>query len=267
MTSGGVNSIKNCTLDSNNVIAISTFNDSILNCSIRYNGAGIQAGSLTVISGNDIEYNSSTNISCGSGITSISGNTIRFGQIGISSTITGTLTITKNIIEDNELGIDLNTSSASISCNKICSNTTYDFKYGASSNLDAGHNFWCTADSTSTEAVIYDGYDNINYGLVSFMPLDSECYLETAVSEIEVNSPVTIYPNPFSLQTIIRPGRAFHNATLFLFNISGQQVKKLENISGPDITLSRDTLPAGLYFMQLMQDDKALIKKLMISDN
>lgn len=267
IASGGVNCIKNCTIDSNNVQGISTYNDSVLNCSIRYNGEGIHTGSVTVITGNSIEYNSFANISCGSGITSIEGNTIRYGNIGIDNVIAGTLTISKNIIENNNLGINLASSNTSISCNRICNNNTFDLKYGAMSNLEAGNNYWCTPDSTSTEVVIYDGYDNINYGLVSFMPIDSLCYTITGVEEIEINNNVKVFPNPFSKETVIHTDKGFKNATITLFNLSGQQIRQFAYISGEDFTLRRDKLPTGLYLLKLILDDKILIKKLIITDN
>jgi hypothetical protein len=78
----------------------------------------------------------------------------------------------------------------------------------------------------------------------------------------------TIFPNPFSSQTIITSSYIFHNATLTIYNINGQQVKQIPNISTQSIIFNRDNLSPGLYFIKLTQDNKTLfIEKLIITDN
>ena len=77
---------------------------------------------------------------------------------------------------------------------------------------------------------------------------------------------VTIYPNPFSLHTLIHTDMVFNNATITLFNFSGQKVKQLKNKYGKNITVVRDNLSAGIYFLQVIQYDKVFIKKILISD-
>jgi hypothetical protein len=40
------------------------------------------------------------------------------------------------------------------------------------------NNYWCATDSATISSHIYDGYDNLNLGLVHFMPIDTtQCYL------------------------------------------------------------------------------------------
>jgi hypothetical protein len=172
--SASENKLMNSIIDSNSVTGISANGDSILHCYIKYNGIGVDAA-ISVILENDIEYNT-TNVmdNVGWGGSVVTGNTIRHGTTGIAN-VSESFTITKNTIEDHTIGIDLRNSGSYISCNKICNNSTYDLKYTAPGNINATHNYWCTPDSTSTRTVIYDGYTNINYGLVAFMPLDSTC--------------------------------------------------------------------------------------------
>ena len=264
--SGGVNRIRNCSIDSNNVLGISTFNDSVINCRVNYNGEGIRCGSLSVISGNTIEFNTGANISSAAGTTVITGNTISNGAVGIDNTEPGTMVITHNVIENNNLGINLAGANTGLTCNRICNNTTYDLKYNAAGNLEAGHNYWCTPDSAATEAVIYDGYDNINDGIVSFMPLDSLCYLLTSIQETELKDPVHVYPNPFSAQAIIHTDKIFRQATLQLFNAFGQEVREVKNISAATFNLDRNDLPAGLYILKVLQDNKVFSTKIVITD-
>jgi len=75
---------------------------------------------------------------------------------------------------------------------------------------------------------------------------------------IDINTPVedetiTAYPNPFAEQTVLQTNNPLYNATLVIYNCFGQQVKEIENISGPTVNLFRDNLPNGLYFVRLTQ--------------
>ncbi|GIV29810.1 MAG: hypothetical protein KatS3mg028_1342 [Bacteroidia bacterium] len=78
---------------------------------------------------------------------------------------------------------------------------------------------------------------------------------------------ITVYPNPFSTQTTLQTNKNLKDATLTVYNVYGQQVKQIKNISGQTITLFRDNLPSGLYFVRLTQDNKIITAdKLVITD-
>ena len=79
---------------------------------------------------------------------------------------------------------------------------------------------------------------------------------------------ITVYPNPFSIETLIQTENDFKKATLTVYNSMGQRVKQLKNISGQTVLLSRDDLPSGLYFLQMVQGNKILkTEKIVITDN
>jgi hypothetical protein len=79
---------------------------------------------------------------------------------------------------------------------------------------------------------------------------------------------ITIYPNPFSSATTIQLTNGVINATLRIYDLNGRQVKQINNISGRAITLQRDNLQSGFYFMRLMQNNKlSSTYKLSIIDN
>lgn len=222
----------NCTIDSNSIVGIQTSQkDSIIECEIKYNGIGL-----------------------------------------VDSTSGGSTPsyITKNIIENNNLGIRLSTESDEIFCNRICNNTTYDLKSNIIYNTNCvANNYWCTPDSVSTQAVIYDGYDNISLGLVYFMPIDTSlCYLLTGIPDNELtDNSFVIFPNPFSTQTTLQTNNYFDNATLTIGNYLGETIQEIKNISGQTFTLERDNLPIGIYFIRLVQDNKILgTKRMVITD-
>lgn len=79
---------------------------------------------------------------------------------------------------------------------------------------------------------------------------------------------VNIFPNPFSTQTVLRTDKNLKGATLTVYNLYGQTVKQIKNISGQTVTFSRDNLQSGLYFIQLTQGNILLsTDKIVITDN
>ena len=87
------------------------------------------------------------------------------------------------------------------------------------------------------------------------------------VEQNHLNNLINIYPNPFSTQTTLQTDNLFKNATVSVENYLGQVVKQINNISGQTVTLFRDNLPCGLYFVRLTQDRKVIsIGKLVITD-
>ncbi len=114
----------------------------------------------------------------------VSNCTITNSMIGITDSVYNNFsgdenTITQNVIENNTTGILIQGVMEQITCNRICNNALYNLRYNVAfgSNGLYPNNYWCTTDSAIISSKIYDGYDNINFGLVNFMPLDSsQCY-------------------------------------------------------------------------------------------
>jgi len=69
---------------------------------------------------------------------------------------------------------------------------------------------------------------------------------------------IKIYPNPFSSSTTLITNTILNNANLVIYNILGQELKTLKNISGTQITINRGNLADGLYFYTLTQDNRIL---------
>jgi hypothetical protein len=141
----GNNIFKNCIIDSNTVVGfiatLMTQNDSIINCEIKYNNG-----------------------------------------IGINASYPQQTVITKCVIENNITGVEIAGTNISIEiyCNKIDNNSSYDLYYNVAhgSNMSIPNNDWNSTDSATIHSHIYDGYTNINLGLVSVFPIDTQnCYL------------------------------------------------------------------------------------------
>jgi hypothetical protein len=117
-------------------------------------------------------------------------------------------------------------------------------------NLTEIHSLWQTAYDSIPFAYDCGGYD---------------------VLGVNANDPVydglSIYPNPFSEEVIIRTNSSLHNAGLTVYNSFGQTVSQIKNLSGQSITFRRDQLRAGLYFFRLTENNAVITTgKLIITD-
>jgi hypothetical protein len=89
----------------------------------------------------------------------------------------------------------------------------------------------------------------------------------TGINSLEQKQSTKIFPNPFNNQTILQTDNLLYNATLTVYNYSGQTVKQIKNINSQTVVLSRDNLISGLYFVRLTQGSKVIsVDKLVITD-
>jgi uncharacterized delta-60 repeat protein len=73
-----------------------------------------------------------------------------------------------------------------------------------------------------------------------------------------------VYPNPFSQQTTLKSFDLLKHASLTFCNSQGQLVQEINNITGQTITIKRDNLPSGLYFVKLTEDDKVIFAERLV---
>jgi hypothetical protein len=91
---------------------------------------------------------------------------------------------------------------------------------------------------------------------------------QTSVNDLTIqNAKCKIIPNPFQIQTSLQTDKIFKNGTLTVYNLIGQKVKQIKNISGQTISLFRENLQSGLYYGSLTEDNKTFATvKLVIID-
>ncbi|MEX0996194.1 MAG: T9SS type A sorting domain-containing protein [Flavobacteriaceae bacterium] len=86
------------------------------------------------------------------------------------------------------------------------------------------------------------------------------------IDEMETKK-MSIFPNPFSNNTTLQSINELNNAILTVYNLQGQAVKEMKNISGQTTIINRNNLPAGLYIVRISQDNQILMTdKLLITD-
>ncbi len=89
----------------------------------------------------------------------------------------------------------------------------------------------------------------------------------TGVAEINNETVINVFPNPFSVGTTLHVGNILRDATLTVYNTQGQTVKQINNLEGQTIHFYCDNLPGGLYFLRLTQDSKVIAtNELVITD-
>jgi hypothetical protein len=95
-----------------------------------------------------------------------------------------------------------------------------------------------------------------------------DCPFVTGIGQLHTaGQQVLIYPNPFNSSTTIQFKPAIINAELNIYNLYGQLVKSIHNISTDNLKINRDNLPGGVYFIRLTCDNKTLFTdKLTITD-
>ncbi|MFL5764920.1 MAG: T9SS type A sorting domain-containing protein [Bacteroidia bacterium] len=216
--------IKNTIVDSNTVAGITIGNrkDSIFYCQIRYNGTGF------------IDNNSDS----------------AWPNV-----------ITKNNIESNATGVQIaNNTYDSFTCNKICSNTGYDLNYGGTNNYTFANNYFCTADA-AVPALIYDGYDNPSYGLITFLPTDSSCSssVATGIHE-EQGTPFSIFPNPATDHLTLELSSIDSRTVIRIYNILGA-LEYSSGITEPRNDLDISSLSKGIYFIQVNTEKGSVRQK------
>jgi len=108
----------------------------------------------------------------------------------------------------------------------------------------------------------------LNNSIVWNNPYYSLCYVNIILGTHDLTkSDVKILPNPLSSDAILKTNSSLQDAILTFYNTLGQVMRTLMNISGKEIKIYRDNLPAGIYFLQLTQDNKLISREKIIITN
>ncbi len=163
----------------------------------------------------------------------------------------------------NETGVALGPISFGqpmpvIENNRICFNQSYNIDNRTDINIFIPTNCFCITDSAEIEARIFDGYDDITRGLISYAIFDTTCTIRqsvvnksgpiTSLNDSEALEAVRVYPIPVTHQLTISNSSAF--TAYRLVSLTGQEVLVgglKEGINTVDVS----HMPAGTYFLGL----------------
>lgn len=80
------------------------------------------------------------------------------------------------------------------------------------------------------------------------------------------NQHIVFSPNPFTTELTVSSELFLQNASFKLYNLQGQLVREMKNLSGQKIIVNRENLNSGLYFAQLFENDKLIKSGKMMVD-
>jgi len=91
---------------------------------------------------------------------------------------------------------------------------------------------------------------------------DSITVTSTGISENNLSQliRVRIYPNTFNtFTTLLGPNKLkYLNASFYLYDVLGREVKRIENIKTNKVKIARDNLPDGLYIYELKNGEEII---------
>jgi hypothetical protein len=77
---------------------------------------------------------------------------------------------------------------------------------------------------------------------------------------------IVFSPNPFATEMTISSAISLQNATLKLYNLQGQLIREINSLNGQKITINRENLIDGFYFVQLFENNKLVKSGKMMVD-
>lgn len=86
------------------------------------------------------------------------------------------------------------------------------------------------------------------------------------VKENSCNFSSLVYPNPFNYFTTIILNKTLKSGHLYVYNLNNQLVMEFNNLTGNKISIYREYLPSGLYYVRISDDNFIQTAKLLITD-
>lgn len=156
------------------------------------------------------------------------------------------LIVKNSNIQSNINGIEVNyplpVSGSNIHDNTICNNTQYNLKHFFSYPINVSNNCWCSTNTNDISQTIYDGYDNVSLGIVTFTPFNNNCSLDNS-EYVSDTFEQNFYPNPAQNQIVLKD-ESEKNYTIY--SINGFTLK--QGIVGKILDVSE--LPNGIYILK-----------------
>lgn len=86
---------------------------------------------------------------------------------------------------------------------------------------------------------------------------------DIGINEISAKNNFTIAPNPFTSQTTISFDEEQKNTTIRIIDILGKEISR-NNFKGKEFTIEKGDLKEGVYFLQVIDEDKNIVNKKIV---
>lgn len=126
-----------------------------------------------------------------------------------------------------------------------------------------------TSDSLTGETVFsnsiapdINGHFNLPASSILLLSYSST---STGINQIEnTNIVFSVYPNPSKSGITIRTNLTLKNAEIIIYNVTGQEMGRIQNISGQKILIPIDDLTKGTYIIKIKNGEKELTTKFIV---
>ena len=116
------------------------------------------------------------------------------------------------------------------------------------------------ANGNRTQAIYYD-WDTISIDWVySLKGVYYWSELTTSISNNTIDHNYIVYPNPFTDYTTIQLSDANQVLRIDLIDIHGRIIRTISNVKNNSVTIHRENLPSGTYFIRIQSDNAQMIK-------
>jgi hypothetical protein len=135
----------------------------------------------------------------------------------------------------------------------------------------------CSSIDTLTIGVLNAGNYELTYNLADtfwtvIYDIDTIIFTVQQASGLQQidnsDQRIKVYPNPFSTSTTIFIDDKLLTSTIEIrmYDIFGREIKRMTKTKNKEITITKDNLTGGLYFIKIMQNDKIIDSKKIIID-
>lgn len=176
-------------------------------------------------------------------------------------------TFQDNTVKNNNIGIEVSSffnGSHTVTGNTFCNNSQFDLRLLTSNNADWSDNCWCGRSDQDISNKIFDGYDNVSYGLVTFNPQATWCNEQFASIDPVPNADLNIvmYPNPFEEGITIEHKQM--EGQLEIYDQSGGIVLRQElDAHAQETQLELSDMQSGVYHVRITSNETVWNSKLV----
>jgi len=130
-------------------------------------------------------------------------------------------------------------------------------------SLSVNNNLTFRMDRYPIDFAAFDGKDLSPKGWLELEPNDEFCAALTNTEEQLDDKAFNIYPNPADQSLAIR-WMGLNKANIEIFDLKGQQIEQIKNISGSKIYLGTSDWQNGIYFVTIKTEDAYYTRRLII---
>ena len=119
------------------------------------------------------------------------------------------------------------------------------------------------ANGNRTEGIAYNWDSDTNDWVYGQKSVYYWSELTTSISNTIGDLHYIVYPNPFTDYTTIKLSDAIQTQKIELIDIHGRIVRSIDNVNSNSVTIQRENLSSGNYFIRIQSDD-TYVKKVII---